>query len=236
MPTKIAEKEKVTKEMLEAGVHFGHKRSKWNPKMAPFVFGIRNNIYIIDLTQTYERLEQALAFLEEASRQGKTMVIVGTAPQASSLAKSMAENAGIFYVVERWIGGTLTNYPEISKRLEHYQSLLEKKESGELEKYTKKEQHEFEKELAALEKKWGGLRNLKAMPEVLIVLDISRDYLAVKEAREKGITTVALTDTNTDPTLVDFPIPANDDALSSLKYLLGRMEKAILKGKGKKKS
>lgn len=229
---KLTDKEKAIKEMMAAGVHFGHKKSKWNPNMGPYVFGVRNNVHIIDLNRTYEKLQEAAEFLKEAAAAGKSIVMVGTQPQAASLVEKVAKNTGVYYVVNRWIGGTLTNFKEIKKRLDYFRDLEEKRSGGELAKYTKKERLEFDKELERLERKWGGLKELKQLPDVLVIVDIDHDYLAAKEAREAGIQVVALTDTNTDPTLADYPIPANDDAISSLKYILGKIEQAILEGKG----
>ncbi len=226
---KKGEKEAAVREMMAAGVHFGHKKTKWNPHMEPYVFGVRNNVHIIDLNRTYEKMQEALDFLQQAYADGKQVVMVGTRPQATQLVKNTAQKLGVYYAVNRWIGGTLTNFKEVQKRLKYFRDLRERREKGELEKYTKKEQMDFDKELERLERKWGGIKDLQEIPDVMVVMDAEHDYLAVKEAKEKGLTVVALTDTNTDPRLVDYPIPANDDAVSSLRYILESIEKALIK-------
>lgn len=232
------EKEKKTKktkikipspeEMLKAGVHFGHRTSKWHPQMEPYIFTIRHNVHIIDLEKTVEKLKEALAFLEEIKKKKGVVLFVGTRVNAKKITEEAAKECGMPYVNQRWLGGTLTNFKVISQRLEYLRDLEEKKKSGQLEKYTKKERHEFEIELRKLNERFGGIKEMTKCPDALFVLDIKEDSLAVKEARMKGIPVVALCDTNTDPTLVDYPIPANDDASSSLKLMTGTVV-AVLK-------
>ncbi len=218
-------------EMGRAGVHFGHKTSKIHPKMKPYLFGARNTVHIIDLEKTKEKFEQALAYIAETISQGKTLLLVGTKVQAKNMVKSTAEECGLPYVSERWLGGTFTNFETIKKRIDYFKELERKKREGELEKYTKKERAEMDKELKDLELKVGGIKDLVKVPDVVFVLDMKKDVLAIKEAEKKGVKVIALSDTNTDPTLVDYPIPANDDAVSSIKYILEKTKEVILKAK-----
>lgn len=214
-------------EMLKAGVHFGHRASKWNPKMEPYIFTARNNIHIIDLEKTKEKLEEALKFLQGIKDKKGTILFVGTKVAAKEITQQVAKECQMPYVVDKWIGGTLTNFGVISKRLEHFRDLEKKKESGELKKYTKKEQHEFGLELQKLDKQFGGIKAITRPPDALLVVDTHKEKLAVKEARMKKIPVVGLCDTNTDPGIIDYPIPANDDASSSLKLILSTIVKIL---------
>ena len=220
-------------EMGKAGLHFGHKTSKVHPKMFPFIFGVRNTVHIIDLEKTKQKLEEALKFIQELVLQNKTILFVGTKPQIKDLVKEIASELGYPYVNERWLGGTFTNFEVIKKRAEYLKDLEKKKAEGFFEKYTKKERAEIEKEIQKLEKKFGGIKNMEKLPDAIFICDMVKDKLAVKEAREKGIKIIAISDTNTDPTLADYPIPANDDAVSSVKYILEKVKEAILKVKQK---
>ncbi len=215
-------------EMLKAGVHFGHRASKWNPKMGPYIFTARNNIHIIDLEKTREKLEEALKFIQGVRDKKGTILFVGTKVAAKEITRQIAEECKMPYVVEKWIGGTLTNFGVISKRLEYFRDLEKKKKSGELEKYTKKEQHEFSLELQKLGRQFDGIKEMIKLPDALLVVDAHKEKLAVKEARVKKIPVIGLCDTNTDPETIDYPIPANDDASSSLKLILGTIT-SILK-------
>ena len=215
-------------EMAEAGVHFGHRTSRVHPKMKPYLYGVRNNVHIINLEKTAEELKAALKFIRKLILENKTLLIVGTKIQVKGLAKSLAVDCGLPYVNERWLGGTFTNFEIIKKRIEYFKELEGKKIKGELEKYTKKERAEFDKVLRDLEIKFSGIKNLNQLPDAIFVLDIKKDNLAVKEARLKGIKVIGFSDTNTDPTLVDYPIPANDDAISSVKYILDKIKEVIL--------
>jgi small subunit ribosomal protein S2 len=214
-------------EMLKAGVHFGHRTSKWNPKMEPYIFTVRNNVHIIDLEKTREKLAEALKFIQEIKKKKGVIIFVGTKVSAKEITRKMAEECKMPYVVERWIGGTLTNFKVISQRLEYFRELEKKKKSGELEKYTKKEQHEFTIELQKLNQQFGGIKEMTKLPDALLVVDTRKEKLAVKEARMKEIPVVGLCDTNADPTLVDYPIPTNDDAISSLKLILGAIVEVL---------
>ncbi len=220
-------------EMAKAGLHFGHRISKTHPKMLPFIFGMRNTIHIIDLEKTKEKFIEALKFLREATLEKKVILFVGTKPQIRDLVKQTAIETQNPYVVYRWIGGTFTNFPEIKKRVDYLRELERKKEAGEFEKYTKKERMEIEEEIEKLERKFGGIKNLEKLPDIIFVCDMVKNKLAVDEAKRKGVKIVAISDTNADPSLADYPIPANDDAVSSVKYILEKVKEVILSAKGK---
>ncbi len=214
-------------EMLKEGVHFGHKTSKWNSRMEQYIFTTRNNVHIIDLEQTYEKLKQALEFIRDIKKKNETIIFVGTKIAVKEITKKTAEECHVFNVTERWIGGTLTNFPVISKRLEYFRELEKKKKTGELKKYVKREQHEFDVELQKLERQFGGIKNMVKLPDALLVVDAHKEKLAIKEARVKNIPIIGLCDTNADPTIVDYPIPMNDDSISSLKLILGTIAKVL---------
>jgi small subunit ribosomal protein S2 len=216
-------------EMAKAGVHFGHRTSRIHPKIEPYLYGVRNNV--INLEKTAEKLKEALKFIQKLISESKILLMVGTKIQTKELVKILAIDCGLPYVNERWLGGTFTNFEIIKKRIEYFKELENKKSKGELEKYTKKERAKFDEELRELEIKFGGIKNLNQLPDAIFVLDIKKDYLSVKEAQLKGIKIIGLSDTNTDPTLADYPIPANDDAISSVKYILEKVKDVILKAK-----
>ena len=220
-------------EMVEAGVVLGHRKSRLYPKMEPYLAGVKNTIHIIDVEKTAEKLKEALKFIQEIISENKTLLLVGTKIQAKNLLKEVAEECDLPYISERWLGGTLTNFKIISERVNYFKDLEKKKDEGEWEKYTKKERIKMNKNFQNLKVKFEGLKRLEKLPEAIFVLDINKDDLAIKEARIKGIKTIAICDTNTDPTLVDYPIPANDDAVSSVKYILDKLKEAILKTKKK---
>lgn len=223
-----------TEEMAEKGLHFGHKTSKLNPKMLPFIFGVRNTIHIIDLEKTKEKFIEALKFIQQLVSEGKTILFVGTKISSREIVKNISTECNFPYVVYKWVGGTFTNFNVIRKRVEYLLDLEKKKEEGFFEKYTKKERAKIEKEIEKLEEKFGGIKNLEKLPDAIFVCDMVKDKLAIKEAREKGIKIIAIADTNADPTLADYPIPANDDAISSLNYILEKVKKVILDAKEKK--
>jgi len=218
-------------EMAQAGLHFGHRASRSHPKMKPYIFGVRNTIHIIDMEKSAERFKQALKFLKELISEEKTLLLVGTKIQHKELVKELAKECDLPYVAERWIGGTFTNFKIISKRVDYFKDLEEKKRSGELEKYTKLERSKIDLELKDLEIKFGGIKEMEKLPDAIFVLDMKKDDLAVKEAIMKGIKVIVIADTNVDPTKADFPIPANDDAISSVKYILDKVKDVILKAK-----
>jgi small subunit ribosomal protein S2 len=223
-------------EMAKAGLHFGHRTSKVHPKMMPFIFGARNTVHIIDLEKTKEKFKEALDFIKNLVSEGKTILFVGTKTQIKDLVKEVATECDFPYINERWLGGTFTNFKVIRKRVEYLLDLEKKKAEGYFEKYTKKERAEIEKEIEKLEKKFGGLRKMENLPEAIFVCDMVKDKLAIKEAKMKGVKVIAICDTNADPTLADFPIPANDDAISSVKYILEKVKDAILAQKAKLKT
>ena len=218
-------------EILKAGVYFGHKTTKINPKMAPYIAGTKNGVHIIDVEKSAEKLEQALKFIQEFRASGKNLLFIGTKIQVKNLVKNIAEEYDLPYVNEKWVGGAFTNFKEISKRVEYYNDLEKKKKEGGLEKYTKKERAEIDKEIQRLEKNFGGIKKMSQLPEAIFVLDMKKDNLAVKEAKMKGIIVIGIADTNVDPTLADYPIPANDDAISSVKYILDKVVDVLKKTK-----
>jgi len=225
--------EKDIKEMLESAVHFGHRKTRQNPKMKPYVFGIRNNVSIIDLEQSRVKLAGALEYVKNLEEEKKIILFVDTRPSTRGETRAVAEDLGMPYVVERWFGGTITNWKTISERILHLKDLESKAKSEEWEKYTKKERHDMEEESRKLNVLWGGIKNMKGPPDAIFVVDMRENALAVKEARLKNIPVIAIADTNVDPTLADYPIPANDDALSSVKYILGKVKSAMLEGNKK---
>ncbi len=214
-------------EMLKQGVHFGHQTSRWNAKMKPYIFTVRNNVHILDLEKARGEFKKALEYFQKVKEKKGIILFVGTKVAASEIIRESAEKCGMPYVNKRWIGGTLTNFKVISKRLEHFRDLEEKKEKGELKKYTKKEQHEFNLELQKLERQFGGLKKITKLPDALLVIDTHKEKLSIKEARKRGIPVVGLCDSNANPTLVDYPIPGNDDAISSLKLILETIVKVL---------
>jgi len=225
-----------TEEMARAGLHFGHRTSGVHPKMMPYLYGVRNTVHIIDLEKTKEKFEEALKFIQELISENKILLLVGTKIQAKDLVKNIATELSLPYVNERWLGGTFTNFETIKNRIGYFKDLEKKKAGGELEKYTKKERAKIDQELKDFEFKFGGIKNLERMPDAIFVLDMKKDNLAAKEARVKGIKVIAISDTNCDPTLADFPIPANDDAIPSLKYILEKVKEVILETKPKAQS
>lgn len=221
--------------MLKAGVHFGHKTTKWSPKMAPFIFGVRNDIHIIDLEKTILKLDEALVFVKKLAKTNGVIVFVGTKKQAKAYIKDVAIKINMPYVADRWIGGLLTNFSIISKQIRLMEQLEADMKSGALDKYTKKERVMIEKKIKKLNQKFGGLRLLKKLPDAVFVTDINEDRIAVNEARERNIPIIALADTNTDPGLVTYPIPANDDALSSIRVIVNKIAEAYEANKPAKK-
>lgn len=218
-------------DMLKSGLHFGHKTSKWHPKMAPFIFGQKNDIHIIDLEKTKEKLEAAAKVASDLAAQSRVILFVGTKRQAKPLIEKYAKECGMPYVSERWLGGLLTNFDTVSKLPKKLTSLKEKKEKGELAKYTKKEQLEFDREIAKLSRFVGGIEDLTKMPDMIFVIDIAEEKTAIREARSTKTPIIALVDSNTNPDLVTYPIPGNDDATKGIEYILQVMSSAIIDGK-----
>jgi small subunit ribosomal protein S2 len=225
--------EESIEEMFKHGVHFGHHKSRKNPKMDGFIFGTRNGINILDLEKTSQKLRTALDFVTQSISEGKEILFVGTKKQAKRLVGSAARKSGVSYVSERWLGGTFTNFPVISKRTRYLREGQEKMKNGGYAHYTKFEQMKIAEELTRLERKMGGIKNMIRVPDLIFALSVIDDNLAIKEAQAKNIPVVALVDTNVDPDGIDYPIPANEDAVSSIALMLAYVSKAVMEGKEK---
>lgn len=222
------------KALLAAGAHFGHKTSRWHPKMAPYIHSKRGGSHIIDLTRTVEGLEEALAFVSKTASEGKQVLFVATKRQAADIVKAAAEEVKMPFVTERWLGGMLTNANTIQGRVKHLKDLEAKMENGELaNKYSKLEVQRFQEEIDAMNEIYGGIKNLAAKPGAMFVVDIVHDANAVREARKLGLPIVALVDTNADPDLVDYAIPCNDDAIKTIQLIVDYMKLAVEEGKAK---
>ncbi len=220
------------KALLEAGVHFGHKTSRWHPKMGQYIHSKRQDSHIIDLTKTVEGLEKALPFITKVVAGGKQVLLVGTKKQAKALVKEVATSIGQPYVTERWMGGMLTNVATVTGRIKELKSLERRMESGELaNRYSKLEVQRFQEEIDDLNKKYGGIKDLNGKPGAVFVTDILEDKNAVAEARKLGVPVIAVVDTNADPTLIDYVIPGNDDAIKGLSLILDYVSQAIEEGK-----
>lgn len=217
--------------MLQAGVHFGHQTSKWHPKMNKYIFGERQGIHIIDLEKTQTALERALEYAKKTAARGGVILFVGTKKQAVDIVKKTAESCGMPYVNKRWLGGTLTNFVNMAQLLRKYKDLKRKLEKGELGKYTKFEQQKFAEQIAKYDLEIGGLAELTRIPDAVFILDIRKDKTALTEASRRGVTVIALCDTNVSPEQVEYPIPANDDAIKSIDLLATRVSDAIREGR-----
>lgn len=218
------------RDLLEAGVHFGHQTGRWNPKMRPFIFGKRNGIYIIDLQQTRARWQEALEFLEQEAAQGGKVLFVGTKRQAQNIVSEEAERCGQYYVNHRWLGGLLTNYQTISKSIDRYKDLEAMAEDGRSALFTKKEALRMERERFKLQRNLVGIKDMGGLPDVVFVVDIRRERIAVDEALRLGIPVVGVCDTNCDPDGIDFVIPGNDDAIRSIRLFCGAAADAVNAG------
>ena len=218
-------------ELAKAGAHLGHRTTKRSPKMEPYIYGVKNTIHIISLEKTLEKLEVALNFLVQMASQGATILFVGTKPSAKDIIKKYAQDIDTPFIIERWLGGTLTNFSTISKLIKKLNSMTEDKEQGVWKKYSKKEQLELEKELNRLETMVGGIKSLKNKPDVIYLIDLQKEKTAVREARRSKIPVVAIVDTNVNPELVDWPIPANDDAVKSIDLITKLVAEAIKIGR-----
>ena len=221
-------------EMLNAGLHFGHRTSNWHPKMEPYIFTSRRGVHIIDLNSTQYKLKLALEFLEKLAGEGKVILFVGTKGHVKKPLKNTAEELGMPYVSEKWIGGLLTNFGMVRKSIKKYNDLIQERDTGKLDKYTKKEKLHFEKEIAKMESRFGGISDLKKMPDALFVWDVKTEKIAVEEARRKNIPVVAVCDTSVNPELVNYPIPANDDATKGVKMVLDLVKKTIQQAQNNK--
>ena len=219
------------KAMLEAGVHFGHQTSRWNPKMGRFIFGERNGVHILDLQKTAKELKKACAFVKEESKKGAKFLFVGTKKQAQEAIKSEAERCGAYCISEKWLGGTLTNFQTVKKSIERMNELEKWEASGVFKAISKKEASRLTKELARLQKLLGGIRDMKVLPDVVFVIDPVDTMGAVRESHVLGIPVVAVCDTNADPDLISLPVPGNDDAARSIKLFCGAIADSILEGR-----
>lgn len=224
------------KELLEAGAHFGHKTSRWHPKMALYIHSKRNGGHIIDLTKTVSKLEEALDFLSKITAEGKQTLMVGTKRQAKDIVKKLAEDTKMPFVTERWLGGMLTNSTTIGERVKHLKDLEARMDSGELaNKYSKLEVQRYQQEIDQMNLLYGGIKNMQARLGAVFIVDIIHETNALKEARKLNIPVVAIVDTNGDPTLVTYPIPANDDAIKTIQLLANYVKHAIEQGQAKVK-
>ena len=219
------------KQLLEAGVHFGHQTRRWNPKMAEYIFTERNGIYIIDLQKSVKKLEEAYNFVRELSAEGKSVLFVGTKKQAQDSVKEEAERAGAYYVNARWLGGMLTNFATIRRRIARLKQLRAMQEDGTFDLLPKKEVIKLNLEIEKLEKFLRGIKNMKKLPSALFVVDPRKEKIAVSEAKKLGIPVVAIVDTNCDPDEIDYVIPGNDDAIRAVKLIAGAMANAVIEGR-----
>ena len=219
------------KQLLEAGVHFGHQTRRWNPKMAPYIYTERNGIYIIDLQKTVKKLEEAYAFVRDLSANGGNVLFVGTKKQAQDAIKEEATRCGGYYVNARWLGGMLTNFRTIRKRIDRMAQLQNMKDNGTFELLPKKEVAKLELEMEKLDKYLGGVKNMKTLPKAMFIVDPHKERIAVAEARKLNIPIVAIVDTNCNPDEIDSVIPGNDDAIRAVKLIAGAMADAVLEGK-----
>jgi len=219
------------KELLEAGVHFGHQTRRWNPKMKPFIFIERNGIYILDLQKTLVCIANACTAVQRVVRAGRSVLFVGTKRQAKEVVAEEARRAGMYYVNERWFGGLLTNFQTIRKRADHYEELVRMREEGKFALFSKKEALGLEKRADKLEKVLRGVVEMRELPGLVFVVDTKKEHLAVREANRLGIPVVALVDTNSDPDPIDYPIPANDDAIRSIRLVTQRIADMIIESR-----
>ncbi len=220
------------KELLEAGVHFGHQTKRWNPKMQKYIFGERNGIYIIDLQKTLKKFRDAYSFVRDLSAQGGTMLFIGTKKQAQETVFEEAGRCGMYYVNQRWLGGTLTNFTTIRKSIARLKKLEEMKETGEFERVPKKEALELDREREKLEKALVGIKAMEQLPSAVFIIDPRKEKIAVAEAQRLGIPIVAIVDTNCDPSGIDYPIPGNDDAIRAVRLITSRIADAVNEGRG----
>ncbi len=223
------------KQLLETGVHFGHRTQRWHPKMAPYIFTERNNVHIIDLQQTVKALEQAYAFIRQTVAQGEKVLFVGTKRQAQETVRREATRCGMPYVSQRWLGGTLTNWQTISARIDYLKDLEARRDAGEFDLLTKKEALMRSRKIDKLNRRLGGLKDMRDLPGVVFIIDIRAEDTAVAEADRLGIPVVAMVDTNCDPDMIDYVIPSNDDAIRAIRLITGKMADAVLEGQALRK-
>ncbi len=218
-------------ELLDAGVHFGHQTQRWNPKMKPYIYGARNGIYVLDLRKTSEKLDEAYAAVRDCAARGKNVVFVGTKKQAVDVVAEEAARAGAYYVNRRWLGGMLTNFETIRGRVNKLREIEEFSNSGQLEKLPKKEIAQMMRKLSKLTKTLGGIKEMRGMPDLLIVIDQKKEAIAIAEANKLNIPVVCLADTNADPDGIDYIVPGNDDAIRAIKLVCSKLADAVLEGK-----
>ena len=221
----------VVKEILEAGVHFGHKTSRWNPKMRPYIYGRRNQIHIIDLRETVRGLLRAQKYLQRVAAQGSLVLFVGTKRQAAESVEELAAACGMPYCAERWLGGTLTNFRTVRTRLRRLEELESLETTGEIATYSKKRQSQLMRELRKIRRNLGGIRDMNRIPEAVVVVDPNKEHNCIAECRSLGVKIVALLDTDCDPDMVDLPIPGNDDSIRSIRMILTHLSDAVASGK-----
>ena len=219
------------KQLLEAGVHFGHQTRRWNPKMAPFIFMDRNGIHIIDLQQTVTRLNDAYKFVEQLAARGETILFVGTKKQAQEAVAEEAKRCGMYYVNQRWLGGMLTNFQTIQSRIRYLRDLEARRDRGDFERLPKKEVQKLQDDMARLERILGGIKDMRRLPGAIFIIDTRKERTAVLEARRLEIPIIALADTNCDPDEMDYPIPANDDAIRAVRLLSSKIADAVIEGR-----
>ncbi len=219
------------KELLDSGVHFGHQTRRWNPKMSPYIYTARNGVHIIDLVQTAQLIEEAYAYVKKAAENGKKFLFVGSKRQAAGIIAQEASRCGAFYINQRWLGGMLTNWETIKSRVARLKELEELEESGALDRRPKKEASVLRRELNKLQKYLGGIKEMRRVPDIVIVVDIRREHNAIQECQKLKLPVISMLDTNCNPDFVDLPIPANDDAIRSIKLILGKLADAIYEGR-----
>ena len=221
-------------ELVKAGAHFGHQSRRWNPKIEPYLYGEKDGVHVFDLTKTKVLLEEALEVLKNASKEGKIILLLGTKKQAREKVEKVAKEAGVFYVNERWLGGTLTNFIQIKRSIQKMSDMKAKKEKGEYSEFTKKERLLLDREIERLERFFGGIADMEKEPDLLVIIDAKKEISAIRESKAKDVPVIAVVDSNSDPTSVDYPIPMNDDATKAVDYVLELFKEAIIEGKGRK--
>lgn len=218
-------------ELLESGVHFGHQTRRWNPRMSQYIYTARNGVHIIDLVQTAQLMEEAYEYMRSSSERGKRVLFVGTKRQAAGIIAQEASRCGAFYVNQRWLGGMLTNWETIKTRVERLKEIENLEETGALERRPKKEGSVLRREMAKLQKYLGGIKMMRKVPDIVVIIDQKREHNAISECQKLGIPVVSILDTNCDPLVADVPIPANDDAIRSIKLIVGKLADAIYEGR-----
>ncbi len=224
------------KELLEAGVHFGHSKSRWNPKMAPYLYGVKNGIHIIDLNRTLVLLEEAYNFVSDSIAQGAEIIFVGTKRQAKEIIREEAERCGAYYVNERWVGGLLTNFQTVRRSIQKLNKLERMEAEGVFEVLPKKEVRRLRRQMEKMRKLYGGIREMTKLPDLMWIVDTVRESIAIQEAKKLGIPVVAIADSNCDPDVIDYLIPGNDDAIKSIKLLTSKIADAVVEGRTRKES